>query len=200
MENGKVIPGNESPNKNEEMGYDVWIDINMKRICNKDRSNIEYINRKNRQPGKYEIQKLIDELKKLDLADANTSTATLTRKGEEVCKAGGWLEYLKQQNIFYSFFNTYANSFRIDTRYKHEEQIELNKRIDMVLNELEKLKMGQEILFEEIEKLKEKGKEISKKDLALMLIGQLVSLGTGKIDSETIKFVFENITGIHLTK
>ena len=92
------------------------------------------------------------------------------------------------------------SSLGTDEDYSLKELIELNERIDKVLNELDKLGMGQEILFEEIEKLKEKGKRISKKDLGLMLIGQLVSFGAGKVDSETIKFVFENITGIDLTK
>ena len=93
----KVIPEDKSPNKYEEMDYDVWIDINMKNICNKERGRVEYVNRKNSHPNKYETQKLIDELSKLDLADANALTASLTRKGEKVCKAGGWIEYLKQQ-------------------------------------------------------------------------------------------------------
>jgi hypothetical protein len=93
----KVIPENKSPNNDEEMDFDSWIDINMKNICNKSRDRIKYLNRKNRPPNKYETQKIINELEKLDLADANALNATLTRKGEKVCKAGGWIEYLKQQ-------------------------------------------------------------------------------------------------------
>jgi glutamate synthase domain-containing protein 2 len=109
-------------------------------------------------------------------------------------------ELERQQNLFSSFSNVSSSSLRDDTDYSLKELIELNERIDNVLNKLEKLGMGQEILFEEIENLKEKGKKVSKKDLGLILIGQLVSFGAGKIDSETIKFVFENITGIDLTK
>lgn len=109
-------------------------------------------------------------------------------------------ELERQQNIFSSLTIASSNSLGSDTDYNLKELIELNDRIDRVLNELEKLGMGQEILFEEIESLKEKGKKISKKDLGLMLIGQLVSFGSGKIDSETIKYVFENITGIDITK
>ncbi|MDM8162211.1 hypothetical protein QUH73_20525 [Labilibaculum sp. K2S] len=109
-------------------------------------------------------------------------------------------ELERQQNLFSSFSNVSSSSLGNDTDYSLKELIELNERIDNVLSKLEKLGMGQEILFEEIENLKEKGKKISKKDLGLILIGQLVSFGAGKIDSETIKFVFENITGIDLTK
>ena len=109
-------------------------------------------------------------------------------------------ELEKQQSLFSSFSTVTDSSLGTDEDYSLKELIELNERIDKVLNELDKLGMGQEILFEEIEKLKEKGKRISKKDLGLMLIGQLVSFGAGKVDSETIKFVFENITGIDLTK
>lgn len=91
----KIIPEDKNTNKNEEMNYDVWIDVNMKNICNKGRDRIEYISTKNRPTNKDETQKLIDELIKLDLAYANALSATLTRKGEEVCKAGGWIEYLR---------------------------------------------------------------------------------------------------------
>lgn len=110
-------------------------------------------------------------------------------------------ELERQQNLFSSFSTiSSSSSLGTDTDYSLKELIELNERIDKVLSELEKLGMGQEILFEEIENLKEKGKKVSKKDLGLILIGQLVGFGAGKIDSETIKFVFENITGINLTK
>lgn len=109
-------------------------------------------------------------------------------------------ELEKQQTLFSSFSNVSSDSYRNDSDFSLKELIDLNDRIDKVLSELEKLGMGQEILFEEIESLKEKGKKVSKKDLGLILIGQLVSFGSGKLDNETIKYVFGNITGADLTK
>lgn len=109
-------------------------------------------------------------------------------------------ELEKQQTLFSSFSNVSTESYRNDSDFSLKELIDLNDRIDKVLSELEKLGMGQEILFEEIESLKEKGKKVSKKDLGLILIGQLVSFGSGKLDNDTIKYVFENVTGLDLTK
>lgn len=59
--------------------------------------------------------------------------------------------------------------------------------------------MGQEIIFDEIEGLKGKSKKISKKDLKLILIGQLVSFGSGVIDTETASQIFEQLTDVHLS-
>ena len=108
----KVIPEDKSQKQNEELDYNVWIDINIKNICKKERGRVEYVSRKNGQPNKYDTEKIIDELEKLDLADANALNATLTRKGEEVCKAGGWIEYLKQQEN-QSSSNSLSSDYRI---------------------------------------------------------------------------------------
>ncbi|MCB0397449.1 MAG: hypothetical protein KDD36_12380 [Flavobacteriales bacterium] len=87
-----------------------------------------------------------------------------------------------------------------DVDYSLKELTDLHKRIDSVLEKLEELGLGQEVIFEEIEELKAKSKKISKKDLAMMLIGKLVSVGTGKIDSKQAADIFQEITHIDLTK
>lgn len=84
--------------------------------------------------------------------------------------------------------------------YTLNELTDLHNRIDSVLEKLEKLGLGQEIIFDEIEELKAKSKKISKKDLKMMLIGKLVSFGTGKIDTKQAAEIFEEITNIDLTK
>ncbi|HIX54713.1 MAG TPA: hypothetical protein H9853_06785 [Candidatus Sphingobacterium stercoripullorum] len=65
---------------------------------------------------------------------------------------------------------------------------------------MEKLGLGQEIIFSEIEELKSKSRKITKKDLKMMLIGKLVSFGAGKMDTSNIAQVFETITDTNLTK
>ena len=69
-----------------------------------------------------------------------------------------------------------------------------------MLEKLEKLGYGQEIIFDEIEELKSKSKKISKKDLKMMLIGKIVSFGMGKIDTDLAAQIFEEITSVDLTK
>ncbi|MBW4971618.1 hypothetical protein KZY98_14225 [Croceibacter atlanticus] len=87
-----------------------------------------------------------------------------------------------------------------DVDYSLKELTELHERINSVLEKLEKLGFGQEIIFEEIEQLKGKSKKISKKDLKMMLIGKIVSFGMGKIDTELAAQIFEEITNVDLTK
>ncbi|QKX07534.1 hypothetical protein HN014_04095 [Aquimarina sp. TRL1] len=87
-----------------------------------------------------------------------------------------------------------------DIEYSLKELTELHQRIDSVLERLDKLGFGQEIIFEEIEELKGKSKKISKKDLKMMLIGKIVSFGMGKIDTELAAQIFEEITNVDLTK
>ncbi|WP_010520316.1 hypothetical protein [Aquimarina agarivorans] len=86
-----------------------------------------------------------------------------------------------------------------DEEYSVNELVDLHFKIDAVLEKLEKLGLGQEIIFEEIEGLKTKSKKISKKDLKLMLIGQLVSFGNGVVDSETAGQILEKLTDVQLS-
>lgn len=84
-------------NKRRKLSYDEWIDENLKRICEHKNGRIVYVNRMNQPPDKYEVEKLIDELYSLDLADADRLDADLLKKGEEACRAGGWIGYLNQK-------------------------------------------------------------------------------------------------------
>lgn len=106
-----------------------------------------------------------------------------------------------QQNLFSESIYQYQDEISTEKgEYEIDELVELNKRIDKVLEELNKLGLGQTILFDEIEELKEKGKKISKKDLKLMLIGKIVSFGMKTIDTETAQGIFETITGVEMDK
>ncbi|WP_339714522.1 hypothetical protein [uncultured Kriegella sp.] len=109
-------------------------------------------------------------------------------------------EILRQQNIFENYQVPENLLTDDDVDYSLKELTELHDRINSVLEKLEKLGYGQEIIFDEIEELKSKSKKISKKDLKMMLIGKIVSFGMGKIDTDLAAQIFEEITSVDLTK
>jgi hypothetical protein len=108
-------------------------------------------------------------------------------------------ELEKQQFIFQNHPVSVEDIAKDDEEFNMNELLELHSKIDDVLKRLEKLGLGQEIIFEEIEGLKTKSKKISKKDLKLILIGQLVSFGSGVIDTETASQIFEQLTDVQLS-
>lgn len=110
-------------------------------------------------------------------------------------------EIRTQQNLFSDNIYQYQEEINNDeSEYEINELVDLNKRIDKVLEGLNKLGLGQNILFDEIEELKGKGKKISKKDLKLLLIGKIVSFGMKTIDTETAQGIFQTITGVDMGK
>lgn len=110
-------------------------------------------------------------------------------------------ELAKQQNLFndYSVSEEKLSSGE-EEEYSLSELNELHHRIDAVLDKLEKLGFGQELIFNEIDDLKSKSKKVTKKDLKMMLIGKIVSFGAGKIDTDLAAQIFEEITLVDLTK
>lgn len=110
-------------------------------------------------------------------------------------------EIRTQQNLFSENIYNYQEEINNEEgEYEVNELVDLNKRIDKVLEELNKLGLGQNILFDEIEELKGKGKKISKKDLKLLLIGKIVSFGMKTIDTDTAQNIFQTITGVDMGK
>lgn len=110
-------------------------------------------------------------------------------------------EIRTQQNLFSENIYNYQEEINNEEgEYEVNELVDLNKRIDKVLQELNKLGLGQNILFDEIEELKGKGKKISKKDLKLLLIGKIVSFGMKTIDTDTAQNIFRTITGVDMGK
>jgi len=91
----KVVTKDHNPNKKPELSYDEWIDSNLKNICSHKNGRVEYVNRKNESPNKYETKEIINKLDLHDLADADALSATLRPLGEQVCNLGGWLKYLE---------------------------------------------------------------------------------------------------------
>lgn len=71
----------------------------------------------------------------------------------------------------------------------------LNTKIDEVLQKLDEVGAGQEIIFDEIDSLKAKSLRFTKKDFGLLLIGQLATYGQGVLDQKTIQYIIEKILG-----
>lgn len=74
-------------------------------------------------------------------------------------------------------------------------QEEINTKIDTIISELEKLGLGQEILYEELEELKELYSKLDKKNWGQVLKGKLIDLGLSKvISSDTMKAIYSELT------
>ena len=109
-------------------------------------------------------------------------------------------EIQRQQNIFDNYQVPESELSDDDIDYSLKELNNLHDRINSVLEKLDALGYGQEVIFDEIEQLKSKSKKITKKDLKMMLIGKIVSFGMGKIDTELAAQIFEEITNVDLIK
>lgn len=77
----------------------------------------------------------------------------------------------------------------------NENQIEFENTIDEILSKLEKLGYGQQIIFEEIEELKNLHLHLNKKNFGQILKGKLVDLALSKtIENDTINYIYHKIT------
>lgn len=78
---------------------------------------------------------------------------------------------------------------------KSKKNDNLNKKLDDVLERLTKLGFGQEIIFEEIEELRNLQEKLSKKSWGQLLKGKLIDLALDKvISTEAAKIVYEYLT------
>jgi len=78
---------------------------------------------------------------------------------------------------------------------KSKKDDSLNKKLDDILKRLTKLGYGQEILFDEIEELRNLQEKLSKKSWGQLLKGKLIDLALDKvISTETAKIVYEYLT------
>ncbi|MFH6960638.1 hypothetical protein ACHRV1_24850 [Flavobacterium aquidurense] len=76
-----------------------------------------------------------------------------------------------------------------------ENQEDFNKVIDEILLRLEKLGHGQEIIFDEINELRELHVTLNQKNFGQVVKGKLVDLGLSKlIDNDTLSYIYEKIT------
>lgn len=76
-----------------------------------------------------------------------------------------------------------------------DDQHELNNRINEIFERLEQLGVGQQVIFEEIEDLRNLYPKLTKKNWGELLKGKVIDLGLSKVISiETARFIFNKLT------
>jgi hypothetical protein len=72
---------------------------------------------------------------------------------------------------------------------------EMKERIDLIIDQLTKLGFGQEILFDDLQELKDLYTTLTKKTWTQVLKGKLIDLGLAKIlDLDTLDFIYHGLT------
>lgn len=87
--------------------------------------------------------------------------------------------------------------------FTSEERIENNRKLDEILQEIQKLRMGQEIIYDDLIKEIEELKNlyfIGKKNWYQNLAGKFLEIVASKVVSETISKKFINIAGTTFNK
>lgn len=82
--------------------------------------------------------------------------------------------------------------------FSNKEVEELEQKIDDLELELDKLSIGQEIIFVELEEIKELVKILNKKNWRQTLTGKLVDLGFNNVASIGIKLIYRSLIGNEL--
>lgn len=79
----------------------------------------------------------------------------------------------------------------------------MNAKMDEVIEWLKRNDMGNEIIFDELQELKEAGKKLDFKNWKQLLMGKLVGLGADKaigLSAAGAKYIFEQLTGEDIGK
>lgn len=77
----------------------------------------------------------------------------------------------------------------------NKSQEEINERVDEIIEKLTKLGYGQEIIFDEIQELKELYTTLNKKNWGQVVKGKIVDLALSKlIENDTLSYIYEKLT------
>jgi len=77
----------------------------------------------------------------------------------------------------------------------NKSQAEINSRVDEIIEHLSKLGLGQEIIFNEIQELKELYTTLNKKNWGQVVKGKIVDLALSKlIENDTLSYIYEKLT------
>lgn len=131
------------------------------------------------------------------------------RKDHEERELGVFLEthgLIKFTNSEYGICGqlTLAGSLQVESQRKSYKEnyndingsaSDMSQKIDEVITELKKLGLGQEIIYNEIEELKEVYTKVNKKTWAQTLKGKLIDIALAQaLDKDTLKFIYEQLT------
>lgn len=76
---------------------------------------------------------------------------------------------------------------------------EINKKIDQIIQELHKQHLGQEIIYNELEELKDLYTKVSKKTWGQTLKGKLFDIGVSQaLDKDVLQYIYEQLTNHQL--
>lgn len=126
----------------------------------------------------------------------NLGTVTGARNedhGASIVKNGNTARFRKEGG----FTNLYQKLGIESTNYEliDKTQKELNEKINKIGEKLKKQGYGQEILFNELQELKELYPQLTKKNWGEILKGKLIDLGISEIlNREAIEMVFKDLT------
>lgn len=77
----------------------------------------------------------------------------------------------------------------------NNSQDNINDKVDEIIEKLKKLGYGQEIIFDEIQELKELYGKLNKKNWGQVVKGKLVDLALAKlVENDTISYIYEKLT------
>lgn len=147
---------------------------------------------------KYHSIDLILELNGIELAHKGED-----REFANVLEDQGYIDTMKGREISVRI-NMKGKMYVEDKKNIKEEHYdrissdfdEISKRIDDVINYLTKLGFGQEIIFEELEELKELYTQLNKRSWGQLLKGKLMDLSLSKmVENDTISYIYNKITG-----
>jgi hypothetical protein len=101
--------------------------------------------------------------------------------------------FTEEELNYYLLYMNYDELNSTDS-FTDSEISKLNIKIDNMLSELNKLGLGQEIIFNEIDTMKKNALNLNKKDFKMLLLGKLI--GTGFMfltQNEEIRYELENL-------
>jgi hypothetical protein len=93
------------------------------------------------------------------------------------------------------------NLLNTNGKTSDQSQIDLESKIIEIMKKLETLGLGQEVIYVELEELKDLHEKLNEKNWIQIVKGKLVELSVEKaIDMATIKYIFETLTNTKLEK
>jgi hypothetical protein len=123
-----------------------------------------------------ELAKLLEDKGYLSLMHIQDTAGKLTVKGKM---------YIEDKR------RTYKENYEDINRSREE----INSKVDEIIETLTKLGYGQEIIFDEIQELKELYTTLNKKNWGQVVKGKLVDLALAKlIENDTVKYIYETLT------